>query len=102
MILNEAYAIKREIPDFFECTPEKSALPDFFDPTPLILQGARYYDPTSGRFISPDPLGHRVTPDLYSYAGGDPVNFVDPTGLGGQAVAVTPRIDIGFLTELSW
>ena len=42
--------------------------------------GTRYYDSEAGRFISPDPLGHAATPDLYSYAGGDPINQIDPDG----------------------
>jgi len=42
--------------------------------------GARYYNATEGRFISPDPFGHAASMDLYSFANGDPVNFVDPTG----------------------
>jgi len=40
----------------------------------------RYYDPTVGQFISPDPLVQE-TGDLYGYAGGDPVNSDDPSGL---------------------
>jgi len=40
-----------------------------------------YYDATGGRFLSPDPLGHEACMDLYSYANGDPVKFVDPLGL---------------------
>ena len=54
------------------------------DPTGLICMGARYYDATGGRFLSPDPLGHGASMDLYSFADGDPVNFVDPTGRMGQ------------------
>ncbi|MEM0966556.1 MAG: RHS repeat-associated core domain-containing protein [Verrucomicrobiota bacterium] len=50
------------------------------DPTGLFCMGTRYYDPISGSFISTDPLGHEATLDLYSYAGGDPINFFDPTG----------------------
>ena len=42
--------------------------------------GARHYESLSGRFINADPLGHGATPDLYSYALGDPINFFDPTG----------------------
>ncbi|WP_434600134.1 RHS repeat-associated core domain-containing protein [Streptomyces sp. A5-4] len=41
--------------------------------------GARYYDPTLGRFTEPDPSGQERNP--YLYAGGDPVNQIDPTGL---------------------
>jgi hypothetical protein len=54
------------------------------DPTGFIWMGARYYDPQGGRFISPDPLGHSASMDLYSFAHGDPINYLDPTGMKGQ------------------
>lgn len=38
---------------------------------------ARFYDAKSGRFISQDPIW---STNLYSYAGGNPVMFFDPTG----------------------
>ncbi len=45
---------------------------------------ARYYDPTVGRFLSPDPFaGLDVDPlslHRYLYAKADPVNNVDPSG----------------------
>jgi RHS repeat-associated protein len=45
----------------------------------------RYYNPVTGRFFSRDPIeGKRVDPDTlhkYLYAGGDPVNGIDPRGL---------------------
>ena len=41
----------------------------------------RYYDPRQKRFVSADPLGRGATPDLYGYANGDPINYVDPLGL---------------------
>ena len=52
------------------------------DEAQLSYNRARYYDPVAGRFLSEDPLGP-AAPDgnLYRYAGNDPVNFVDPTGL---------------------
>jgi uncharacterized protein RhaS with RHS repeats len=43
--------------------------------------GNRYYDPQSGTFISPDPLGHAASMDLYQAFGADPVNYFDPRGL---------------------
>jgi RHS repeat-associated protein len=43
--------------------------------------GARYYEPRSGRFLSPDPLGHAASMSLYDYCAGDPVNGLDPLGL---------------------
>jgi RHS repeat-associated protein len=50
------------------------------DPTGFYWLGARYYEPTSGRFLSADPMGHAASPSLYDYAGGDPVNRTDPDG----------------------
>ena len=42
--------------------------------------GARYYEPTSGRFLSADPEGQVASPSLYDFAGGDPVNGFDADG----------------------
>lgn len=39
---------------------------------------ARHYAPAIGRFIQPDPV--RSEPNLYWYAGNDPVTSVDPRG----------------------
>jgi RHS repeat-associated protein len=48
---------------------------------------ARYYSASSGSFWSPDPGGMKTaTPgdptewNRYAYAGGDPINFIDPGG----------------------
>ena len=43
----------------------------------------RLYDAASGRFTSRDPIGQRGGVNLYAYAGGDPANGADPTGLYG-------------------
>ena len=40
----------------------------------------RWYDPGTGSWLSPDPLGYRDSSNLYAFAGGDPVNGRDPTG----------------------
>jgi RHS repeat-associated protein len=53
----------------------------------LVYLGARYYSPQLGRFISPDPLTiHGLMGDSnpYAYADGNPIRFVDPTGLDGE------------------
>jgi RHS repeat-associated protein len=41
----------------------------------------RYYKPSTGRFISEDPIGLEGGINLYGYVGGNPVNAVDPLGL---------------------
>jgi RHS repeat-associated protein len=49
---------------------------------------ARYYNSRLGRFTSADPLGGEIsdpqTLNMYSYVRNNPINLVDPTGMGGQ------------------
>jgi len=49
--------------------------------TGLYHMGARYYDPVLGRWLSEDPAGIAGGTNLYTYAGNDPVNGRDPSGL---------------------
>ncbi|MFJ4551544.1 RHS repeat-associated core domain-containing protein [Streptomyces sp. NPDC088817] len=52
--------------------------------TGLTHLGAREYDPTTGRFISVDPLmdpGDPQTLNGYAYANNNPATYSDPTGL---------------------
>ncbi|MCF6244404.1 MAG: RHS repeat-associated core domain-containing protein [Sulfurovum sp.] len=52
------------------------------DQEDLYYYRARYYDPTTQRFLSLDPIEFEAGDfNFYRYVGGDPVNFVDPTGL---------------------
>ncbi|MBX3174976.1 MAG: RHS repeat-associated core domain-containing protein [Gemmatimonadaceae bacterium] len=51
------------------------------DATGLLYRRNRYYDPTTGRFTQPDPIGLAGGLNLYWYGDGDPVNNSDPLGL---------------------
>ncbi|WP_205711069.1 RHS repeat-associated core domain-containing protein [Isoptericola sp. BMS4] len=58
------------------------------DATGLTAVGARYYDPTLGRFISVDPVMDLTDPQQwhgYAYANNNPVTWSDPTGLRPEA-----------------
>jgi RHS repeat-associated protein len=47
----------------------------------LIFARARWYDPSTGSFLTPDPIGYHDASSLYAFASGDPVNGRDPSGL---------------------
>jgi RHS repeat-associated protein len=51
--------------------------------TGWVRMGWRDYDPETGRFTALDPIGYAGgDSDLYGYCVDDPVNFIDPPGLG--------------------
>jgi RHS repeat-associated protein len=49
--------------------------------TGLIYYGYRFYNPSTGRWLSRDPIGHRGGLNLYGFTENNPVNQVDPLGL---------------------
>ncbi len=49
--------------------------------TKLVHFGAREYDPEIGRWTTKDPVLFTGGLNLYAYSLGDPVNWLDPTGL---------------------
>jgi RHS repeat-associated protein len=57
------------------------------DATGLYYYRARYYSPAMGRFVSQDPIGWAAgQTNGYSYVGGDPLSYIDPTGLANSGV----------------
>ncbi|MFJ4415502.1 RHS repeat domain-containing protein [Streptomyces sp. NPDC088925] len=56
--------------------------------TGYVKFGQRWYDPTTGRFTTQDKLSFLANPgegNRYAYAGSDPVNASDPTGLSTKS-----------------
>ncbi len=49
--------------------------------TGLVQFRARWYDPSTGRWLSKDPILLEGGLNLYAFCGNDPVNFTDPWGL---------------------
>ena len=63
--------------------------------TKLVRFGARDYDPAVGRWITKDPIQFDGGINLYAYAGNDPVNLVDQTGLIAETAWDLVNIGLG-------
>jgi len=55
--------------------------------TGLHYNFRRYYDPSTGRYISQDPIGFEGGDNKYRYAAASPTNLTDPTGECPMCVA---------------
>ena len=69
----------------------------YFDKeTNLHYNYFRYYEPETGRYISPDPIGLAGGMNVYGYVAGNPISFIDPLGLAEY-------LGIGnIVSHLSW
>lgn len=54
------------------------------DDSGIYFYRARYYDPSSGRFLSEDPFRFLGGRNFYTYVGNSPISLVDPFGLAEQ------------------
>ncbi|GAB3933062.1 hypothetical protein GCM10029976_039870 [Kribbella albertanoniae] len=75
-----------------------------------VNQGARWYNPESGTFNSRDTMSYAAgvasaVPNLYAYAGGNPLTFNDPDGHafkdpGGDNKDCTRDLENGYLSPV--
>jgi RHS repeat-associated protein len=65
-----------------------------------VYARARWYDPHTGTFMSPDPMGYQDSSNMYAFCGGDPVNCSDPRGEAGLKEWWNRNIDV--LDEEGW
>lgn len=56
----------------------------------MIFMRDRWYDPSTGTFLTPDPEGYDDSSNPYIFGRGDPVNNSDPTG---RHTKVTRRVN---------
>jgi RHS repeat-associated protein len=66
----------------------------------LSYFGARWYDPSTGRWLSRDPLGEGSGINLYEYCSGSPLNYYDPLGLSGRLIIMSIRGDRNLLGSI--
>jgi RHS repeat-associated protein len=59
---------------------------EFDSETGIYEYRARSFDPSTGRFVSEDPLRFKMNPNFYPYAVNAPTRFNDPLGLSTQDV----------------
>ncbi len=59
----------------------------YFSAYGLYHLDRRFYNPSLGRFLQPDPIGQKGGINLYAYCQNDPINRSDPSGLTNAPTA---------------
>lgn len=64
----------------------------YFDrETALHYNYFRYYEPETGRYLTPDPIGLAGGLNVYGYVENDPISWIDPDGLVRNRGNSNPR-----------
>ena len=63
--------------------------------TGLHYNWHRYYDPETGRYLTPDPIGLAGGINPFLYAEANPINNIDPLGLQTAVMPGSPGLPIG-------
>jgi RHS repeat-associated protein len=66
---------------------------------PFHHVGARYYDPSTGRFLQRDPIGIFGGLNVYEYVESRATTLIDPSGLRGIGLSVPAALEAGFTAE---
>ncbi len=75
----------------------------FIEPaTSLVYLRARWYDPATGAFLTPDPSGYADSSNLYAGFDSDPVNNTDPSGELVESVWDAASLGIGLYSISQW
>ncbi len=65
----------------------------YFSGIGLYQMGARFYNPSTGRFITRDTYRGNIyqpwTQNLYTYCNNNPINYVDPSGHNAASITTT-------------
>lgn len=75
------------------------------DPTGLLCLGHRWYDPRTGRFLSPDPVAGGLYTlgawNAYSYGLNNPVLMADPSGLTSIWTIIALAVVVALIVVLA-
>jgi RHS repeat-associated protein len=75
---------------------------EFDAETGIYYYRARYYDPSSGRFLGEDPLGFKARDaNLFQFVRNAPTNFIDPLGLISVDPAFRPDCQHSLMRALN-
>src|ERR1035441_1916421 len=81
VVINPKYSLEAEA-----CEHPKPQFPGSHS----AISGQRYYNPTTGRWLSRDPIGERGGINLYGFVGNNPISRIDLFGLDGQQAVLSP------------